>query len=211
MKIRIILLLLVSILITACSPLSVSQETNSPEAIPPTAQSLVEDDPEEEQISPDKMEVTGGLPDTPEELPNWMTTPLTDVRTGETFSVSDHKGKIVLVEMLATWCSTCKRQQQEIVKMKETTVDDVVTVGIGVDTNETAELLKNYIEANGFNWQYAIADVSFVREIANLYTENYVNPPAAPILLIDKDGIPRTLPFGVKTADDLQMFINEYK
>ena len=210
MKISIILLLLGSILLTACSPIAITQETNSQEAITPTSEPFVENEPEEEQISSDNMQIDEVMPAPPVELPNWMTTPLTDVRTGAAFSVSDYKGKIILVEMLATWCSTCKRQQQEIVKLKETTGDDVVTVGIGVDTNETPEILKSYIEANEFGWQYAVADVDFIREIANLYTANYVNPPAAPILLVDKDGIPRTLPFGVKTADDLLKYINEY-
>jgi thiol-disulfide isomerase/thioredoxin len=39
---------------------------------------------------------------------------LTDVATGQTFKLSDFKGKPVLLESFAVWCPTCLRQQETL-------------------------------------------------------------------------------------------------
>ncbi len=41
--------------------------------------------------------------------PAWQTIALTDVRTGQTFTLADFAGKTVFVETMATWCSNCRR------------------------------------------------------------------------------------------------------
>ena len=48
------------------------------------------------------------------DIPAWFSVPLTDVNTGSQFSISDFKGKVVLVEAMAVWCSTCISQQGEV-------------------------------------------------------------------------------------------------
>lgn len=175
--------------------------------------------------TPDKMAQTELMsepatvtnPATPEaEMPKeevsqaWLGSQFTNVATGETFSISDFKGKIVLVEMFATWCPTCKRQQNEVKLVLGELGDTVAAVGLGVDPNESTDLLAKYIGNNGFDWTYAVAPAEVVREIANLFGGAYINPPSAPIILVDADGIPHPLPVGIKTADDLKQSISEF-
>ena len=42
------------------------------------------------------------------ETPKWFSASLTDVASGKAFKIADYKGKVVLVETLAQWCSNCR-------------------------------------------------------------------------------------------------------
>jgi thiol-disulfide isomerase/thioredoxin len=137
--------------------------------------------------------------------PEWYNAVLTDAKTGETFSITDLKGKVVLVETLAMWCSNCFKQQGQVAALHELLGerDDFISLGIDIDPNENAEALKIYTEQNGFDWLYTVAPVEVAREIGQLYGEQYLNPPSTPMLIIDRDGEVHLLPFGIKSAESL--------
>lgn len=138
--------------------------------------------------------------------PAWFSAELMDEGTGEMFMIEDFKGKVVLVETFAQWCPTCLRQQMEIEKLQAMMgmPDDLVTISLDVDPNEDAEMLKKYLEKHGFDWRFAIASPETAREIGNLYGQQFLNPPSAPVFVIDRKGNVHPLPFGVKSAEDLQ-------
>ena len=50
--------------------------------------------------------------------PDWFNIKMTDVRTGQTFSMNDFSGKVVLVETMAEWCTTCVHQENEVKKWR---------------------------------------------------------------------------------------------
>ena len=66
---------------------------------------------------------------------SWMDIELTDVRTGQTFRISDFSGKPILLESFAVWCPTCLRQQNEIKKVKSSEGDDIVHISLDTDPN----------------------------------------------------------------------------
>lgn len=139
------------------------------------------------------------------EAPAWFDATLTDVRTGDTFTIQDYKGKVILVETMAIWCPSCKQQQGEVKALREQLGmrDDFVSIGLDIDANETAEDLKAYTDANGFDWVYAVAPADVSRELGELYGAQFLNPPSTPILIVDREGKAHPLPFGIKSADDL--------
>ena len=49
-----------------------------------------------------------------------------------------------------------------------------------------------------------LIDQALIDEISALYGAQYLNPPSTPMLIIDKNGEVHTLPFGIKSAEDLQ-------
>ena len=53
------------------------------------------------------------------ETPAWFTAELLNVSNGETYTIQDLKGKVVLVETLAIWCSNCKKQQGQVKLLHE--------------------------------------------------------------------------------------------
>jgi peroxiredoxin len=149
------------------------------------------------------------------ELPAWFSAAFTNAATGETFTMQDFKGKVVLVETMAIWCTTCLAQQKQVKGLHEQLGerDDFVSVGIDIDLNENMADLKDYTAKNGFDWTYTVATADIAREIGNLYGQQFLNPPSAPMFVIDRHGAVHPLPFGVKSAADLQKalepFLNE--
>ncbi len=146
------------------------------------------------------------------DAPAWFAVSFTDARTGQAFSISDFKGKVVLVETLAQWCSNCKQQQGQVVELHKLLGerDDFVSVGLDIDTNETLDDLSSYVQANGFDWLYSVATPDVAREIGNLYGAQFLNPPSTPMLIVDRHGEAHPLPFGIKSAQELYDALQPY-
>lgn len=140
------------------------------------------------------------------EAPGWFSSALTNAATGEQFTVADLKGKVVLVETLAMWCSNCLKQQKQVQQLHSLlgARDDFISLGLDIDPNELQGDLSNYIQKHGFDWIYAIAPREVIREIGSLYGDQFLNPPSTPMLIIDRHGEAHPLPFGIKDAASLQ-------
>jgi thiol-disulfide isomerase/thioredoxin len=137
---------------------------------------------------------------------------LANVVDGTAFSLTGFKGKVVLVETMAVWCPTCLQQQKQVAALHKTLAGnpDWTSVSLDIDPNEDAALLKSYIQKNGFDWQYAVASPALSREISAVLGPNFLNPPSAPMFIIDRKGGLHPLPFGVKSAADLQKALEPF-
>jgi cytochrome oxidase Cu insertion factor (SCO1/SenC/PrrC family) len=139
-------------------------------------------------------------------LPPWEFVPLTDVNTGQTFQISDFKGKVVLIETMATWCPTCQGEMSQVKDLLAALGPntDLIAISLDVDPNEDAALLKKYAVKNGFDWRIAIAPIEIGRFLSMNYDEAYLNPPEQGMLYLDRQGGVWGLPFGIKSAISLQ-------
>ena len=80
----------------------------------------------------------------------------------------------------------------------------MVSVAIDIDPNEDNAILKAHTDKNGFDWVYAVAPGEVAAEIGQLYGGQFLNPPATPMLIIDRQGQAHPLEFGPKSAQSLQ-------
>jgi hypothetical protein len=64
-------------------------------------------------------------------------------------------------------------------------------------------MLQGYLNQHGFDWWYAVAPAEVSGEIGRLYGSQYLNPPSAPILVIDRHGVVHPLETGRKSAETL--------
>ncbi len=119
----------------------------------------------------------------------WAAATLTDVNTGETFSIASLGGRTVFVEAMAIWCTNCRAQQGRFTEALAT-LDPakVAYVVLTVDPGETAEDLARYKDQRGFTGRYAVAgrDVSAALEAE--FGANVLNPPTVPLVLISPAG-----------------------
>lgn len=189
---------ILTLVITACS--------SSPAIDEPVI--VVEEAPVEKMAEESQNDTTNNepAPDPVESaFPDWYSFELTDVNTGEVFTIRDNIGKVYLVETLATWCSNCFKQQSEVARFHELLgeTDDFESLGIDIDPNEDIPLLTGYVKKNGFDWKYVVASNAMVDEISRLYGTQFLNPPSTPMLIIDRQGNPHPLGFGIKSADEL--------
>jgi len=137
---------------------------------------------------------------------------LTDAQTGETFTMNDYAGKVVLLETMAIWCPNCVVQANEIRNLHEAlgNPEDLISVSLDVDINEGGDSLKEYAYGYGFDWHFAVAPLEVAHELGNLYTAQYLNPPLSPMLIIDRDGNVHHLEYGFKDAETLQKAVEPY-
>jgi peroxiredoxin len=152
------------------------------------------------------------VPATSVTRPDWFDMELNDVQTGETFTMNDYAGKVVLLETMAIWCPNCVVQANEVRNLHNLlgNPDDLISVTLDVDFNEDETSLKEYASGYGFDWHFAVAPLLVARALGNLYTAQYLNPPLSPMLIIDRDGNVHHLEYGLKEAETLQKIVEPY-
>ena len=222
MKIRNLVLNLMfslALFLAACggSPTESMEKSEDTTMAESTEDVMMHDKPTEEAMAPQDTTTPAAMIEPTKEAmmetPAWFGASLKDVRSGESFTINDFKGKVILVETMAVWCPTCFRQQQEIKALHEQLGmrEDFVSVTLDVDPNEDENVLADYVQQNSqFDWYYAVTGPDIAREIGNAYGDQFLNPPSAPVLVIDRHGVSHPLPFGLKSAEDLQQMIQPY-
>ena len=139
----------------------------------------------------------------PGSTPSWMDIELKDVRTGESFRISDFEGRPILLESFAVWCPTCTAQQREIGKLKDSEGEGIIHISLDTDPNEDEARIMEHLERNGFDWYYAVSPIELTQALMDEFGLAVVNAPGAPVVLICEDLSTRFLRTGVKTADAL--------
>ena len=86
--------------------------------------------------------------------------------------------------------------------------DQVVSIALNTDPNETANHVTRHLDRNGFDWRYAVASADLIRALRDEFGVRVLNAPSAPMILICPDQQTRTLlRRGVKRSDYLQQQI----
>jgi thiol-disulfide isomerase/thioredoxin len=139
------------------------------------------------------------------DAPAWMTIPVTDVRSGETFTLADFAGKTVFVEPMATWCTNCRRQLGNVSQAKAQLGDseDVVFVSLSVETNIGDGDLANYTQETGFDWAFAVATPEMLVSLVETFGQSITNPPSTPHFIIRPDGSTTDLTTGYEGPEEI--------
>lgn len=133
----------------------------------------------------------------------WQKIALTNVRTGETFTLADFAGKTIFVEPMATWCTNCRRQLTNVSSARAQFGEDVVFVGLSVETTITNDDLKAYTDSTGFDWVFAVATPELLQELVALYGQTITNPPSTPHFIIRPDGSTTDLVTGIEGVEEI--------
>ncbi|MBE2222547.1 MAG: redoxin domain-containing protein [Anaerolineae bacterium] len=137
------------------------------------------------------------------ELPAWQTIALTNAATGETFTLADFAGKTVFVEPMATWCTNCRSQLTNVREARSQFGDEVVFVGLSLETNISDEELAAYQSNEGFDWTFAVMSPELLQSLADTFGRSITSAPSTPHFIIRPDGSYTELVTGIDTPDVL--------
>lgn len=84
-------------------------------------------------------------------------------------------------------------------------------ISLDTDPSESADLLRRYVEQQGFAWRFAIAPPDVIRELGDRFGTQFLTQPSEPMFLIDPRGDTHVLPFGRKSAAQLRQFVTQYR
>ena len=102
-----------------------------------------------------------------------------------TFKIEDKKGKILLLNLWATWCGPCRAEMPELVAMQEKYKDQNFEI-IGLNTDdESPEDVKAFVEKMKLNYTIAWTDTKLIVELFKLSKANSAIPQT---FVIDREG-----------------------
>lgn len=129
---------------------------------------------------------------------------MTDINN-QPVTLSSFRGKVVLVEVFATWCHNCSNERPGLIDLQRKANDEHLPLQIiGIAADDTSrDAVRDYVNSNGINYIVLYMDHSQMAPFGPLsgYPTNFI---------IDKDGnIVATL-VGFRDEQSLRDALNKY-
>jgi len=103
---------------------------------------------------------------------------------GSTFKIEDKKGKVVLLNLWATWCGPCRAEMPELIALQDKYRDkDFEVVGLNTD-DESEQLIKDFADKMKLNYTLAWSDGKLMNELLKI--SKFSGIPQS--YLIDREG-----------------------
>ncbi|MCB9639119.1 MAG: TlpA family protein disulfide reductase [Myxococcales bacterium] len=124
---------------------------------------------------------------------------LRDLR-GDTHQLKDFRGKVVLLNFWATWCSPCLKELQHFQKMYEVhKKEGLEIVAVSVDEAQTVAQVGPLINRYGYNFRVLLDTEG---RVVTQFNPNRHNPFS---VLIDRKGNMRMNHQGYTPGDEIEM------
>jgi thiol-disulfide isomerase/thioredoxin len=100
---------------------------------------------------------------------------------GSYITLSDLSGKVILVDLMATWCSACASENTNLEGVYENLAGPLIILSLSVDVSETVSMLADYKSAHSLPWDHGLD--------SNSAFTNYFGVTSIPsLVLIDGKG-----------------------
>jgi thiol-disulfide isomerase/thioredoxin len=120
--------------------------------------------------------------------------------TGKKLTLSDYRGKWVLINFWATWCPPCLKEIPDLVSLYESR-SDVMVIGIAMDYSDPKTVLK-YVKSMSIPYPIVLGD----RKIASQIGPVSMLPTT---YLFDPSGNPAVYKVGLVSRESLEEFMRE--
>lgn len=120
--------------------------------------------------------------------------------TGKKLTLSDYKGKWVLINFWATWCPPCLKEIPDLVSLYESR-SDVMVIGIAMDYSDPKTVLK-YVKSMSIPYPIVLGDRKIAAQIGpvSMLPTTYV---------FDPSGNPAVYKVGLVSRESLEEFMRE--
>ena len=124
---------------------------------------------------------------------------LTDL-SGKEVSISEFKGKVIILDFFASWCPPCKKEVPDFIELQKTYGDKDFTM-LGVSLVDQAET-KGFAKKTGINYPVLVDD--------NTASEKYGPMPSIPTtFVIGKDFKIAKIYIGYRSKDVFEKDVQE--
>lgn len=104
---------------------------------------------------------------------------------GTTSKVADRKGKVLLLNMWATWCGPCRGEMPTLVKMQDEHRDKgFEIIGLNTDDGDTKEMVEEFAKELKLNYTLVWADTAMQNGLLKI--SNFNGIPQS--FIVDRDG-----------------------
>jgi thiol-disulfide isomerase/thioredoxin len=119
---------------------------------------------------------------------------------GKKLTLSDFRGKWVLINFWATWCPPCLKEIPDLVSLYESR-KDVMIIGIAMDYRDPKTVLK-YVKSMSISYPVVLGDKKIAAQIGpvSMLPTTYV---------FDPEGKPAVYKVGLVSREDLEEFMRE--
>lgn len=119
---------------------------------------------------------------------------------GSMLNLEDLRGTIILVDLMATWCSSCATQNAYMSDLYDVAQGPVEIISLSVDTGETVSMLADYKSSRNLAWAHGLD--------TNSRFLNYFSVTNVPsMVIIDGDGYFRYFHVGLWTEAQMSQTI----
>ena len=107
-----------------------------------------------------------------------------EVNTGETLSLSDFKGKVVMINFWASWCLECRQEHENLLAINRRFGQNPDFVMLGVNYQDEPENAREYLKTYGNSFKH-------VRDLKGTISIDYGVYGVPETFVFDKRGIIR--------------------
>jgi len=111
-------------------------------------------------------------------------------------SLHQLRGRVVLIDLMDTSCSTCITQESHLLNTYDTFQDNLLIVSLTVDLLDTPQAIEDHMTNRGLPWLHGVDSGG---EMAQYFNLRYLPT----LIIIDADGYVRWIHIGLWNADDL--------
>jgi thiol-disulfide isomerase/thioredoxin len=121
---------------------------------------------------------------------------------GGSVRLSDYRGKVVLLDFMATWCGPCINELEHLKEIDQRYGTDVVIISIDVDAEEGDSLLIPFATEHDVTWP-VLRDTQGISQATG-----YSASSIPTLVVVNKDGYVRERYVGVTQASVLESVID---
>jgi len=115
---------------------------------------------------------------------------------GDSVALSSLRGKVILLNLWATWCAPCRHETPFLQALYEQRKDEGLEIlGVSMDNSDARGQVEDFLREFGVRYQVLLDP-----QMRGMDSYRVLGLPAS--FLIDRDGILRWMRFGPVSADD---------
>lgn len=128
--------------------------------------------------------------------------------TGNKVSINDYKGKVIFINLWATWCGPCKKEIPDLIEISKDLKDkEFKMFGISVLEKEEKSL-DNYLKTNPIPYQILYGKDDFIKALEVSIKKKVEAIPMT--IIVDKKFKIVEVIVGTRSKDDFMKLINKY-